>query len=92
MKAAQRQMWMPRKQCGASFFEKNLVARKKVINFALGIPLGHLMQEWWNGRHGGLKIPWPLRAVWVRVPFPVRFCLAMSNRKAFLWRILQTAR
>ena len=22
---------------------------------------GSLLQEWWNGRHGGLKIPWPLR-------------------------------
>ena len=29
------------------------------------------MQEWWNGRHEGLKIPWPLPAVWVRVPLPV---------------------
>ena len=29
------------------------------------------MQEWWNGRHEGLKILWPLPAVWVRVPLPV---------------------
>ena len=30
------------------------------------------MQEWWNGRHEGLKILWPLPAVWVRVPLPVQ--------------------
>ena len=24
--------------------------------------------EWWNGRHEGLKIPWPVMAVRVRVP------------------------
>gem|GEM_PF-2486493 len=30
------------------------------------------LQEWWNGRHEGLKILWPLPAVWVRVPLPVR--------------------
>ena len=29
------------------------------------------LQEWWNGRHEGLKILWPLPAVWVRVPLPV---------------------
>ena len=25
------------------------------------LPLHHLTPEWWNGRHEGLKIPWPLR-------------------------------
>lgn len=25
---------------------------------------------WWNGRHKGLKIPWPAMAVWVRIPPP----------------------
>ena len=30
------------------------------------------MQEWWNGRHEGLKILWPLPAVRVRVPLPVQ--------------------
>ncbi len=29
------------------------------------------MQKWWNGRHEGLKILWPLPAVWVRVPLSV---------------------
>lgn len=24
--------------------------------------------RWWNGRHEGLKIPWPVMAVRVRVP------------------------
>ena len=23
---------------------------------------------WWNGRHEGLKIPWPIEAVWVQIP------------------------
>ncbi len=30
------------------------------------------MQKWWNGRHEGLKILWPLPAVWVRVPLSVQ--------------------
>lgn len=30
------------------------------------------LQEWWNGRHEGLKILWPLPAVWVRVPLSVQ--------------------
>ena len=31
-------------------------------NFAAEFPIkGKEMLEWWNGRHEGLKIPWPLR-------------------------------
>ncbi len=56
---------MPRDRRGiflSTFISKNLVTHKKIINFAFGMPHhGILMQEWWNGRHGGLKIPWPLR-------------------------------
>ena len=29
--------------------------------FSKYLPLHHLTPEWWNGRHEGLKIPWPLR-------------------------------
>ena len=29
--------------------------------FLKSLPLHHLTPEWWNGRHEGLKIPWPLR-------------------------------
>ena len=29
------------------------------------------MPQWWNGRHEGLKIPWPVTAVWVQVPLEV---------------------
>ena len=26
------------------------------------------MPQWWKGRHEGLKIPWPVMAVRVRIP------------------------
>ncbi len=29
--------------------------------FSKYLPLHYLTPEWWNGRHEGLKIPWPLR-------------------------------
>ena len=29
--------------------------------FLKSLPLHHITPEWWNGRHEGLKIPWPLR-------------------------------
>ena len=33
-----------------------------MTNFAVEFPKwGMEMLEWWNGRHEGLKIPWPLR-------------------------------
>ena len=33
-----------------------------MLNFAAEFPIkGKEMLEWWNGRHEGLKIPWPLR-------------------------------
>ena len=41
-----------------------------------------LRLEWWNGRHEGLKIPWPTTAVRVQVPLRVHvspFC----NRGTF---------
>ena len=30
--------------------------------------------EWWNGRHEGLKLPWPVMAVRVQVPLRVPIC------------------
>ena len=45
------------------FFPYFLANPPKPSTFA---PLS--MLEWWNGRHEGLKIPWPLSAVRVRVP------------------------
>ena len=30
------------------------------------------LPRWWNGRHEGLKIPWPVMAVRVRVPLAAR--------------------
>ena len=47
------------------FFFILIIAQNKLI-----LPrIGHIhMLEWWNGRHEGLKIPWPLSAVRVRVP------------------------
>ena len=29
------------------------------------------MAAWWNGRRGGLKIPWPVMVVRVQVPLPL---------------------
>ncbi len=31
------------------------------------------LPRWWNGRHEGLKIPWPGMAVRVRVPLAALF-------------------
>ena len=36
------------------------------INYVILHPV--VEPRWWNGRHEGLKIPWPEKAVRVRVP------------------------
>ena len=63
---------------------KQISLRVKSTKFALSKPIDYDLasyivsllynkgQEWWNGRHEGLKILWPLPAVWVRVPLPVQ--------------------
>ena len=51
-------------------------------NFATEFPIkGKEMLEWWNGRHEGLKIPWPLRLC----GFESRF----EHRKRIAGKILQ---
>ena len=45
------------------------------------------LQEWWNGRHEGLKILWPLPAVWVRVPLPVRWRLTIFMLSVFFYDV-----
>ena len=50
-------------------FFPNFAAENIVFPFAsAGRLLQKRMPGWWNGRHEGLKIPWPLPAVRVRVP------------------------
>ena len=41
-----------------------------------------LRLEWWNGRHEGLKIPWPTTAVRVQVPLRVHVS-PICNRGTF---------
>ena len=43
-----------------------LVIRTFAGEFQIPLP------RWWNGRHEGLKIPWPVMAVRVRVPLAAR--------------------
>ena len=44
---------------GLSIFDDG----KKVVSLQ-----SHILPWWWNGRHEGLKIPWPETAVRVRFP------------------------
>ena len=44
----------------AQLVEHNL-AKVRVASSSLVFRSPHRMLEWWNGRHEGLKILWPLR-------------------------------
>ena len=50
-------------------------------NFATA-KLKSLPPRWWNGRHEGLKIPWPVMAVRVRVPLAAQ---ESDNRQTLLF-------
>ena len=55
----------------AQLVEHNL-AKVKVASSSLVFRSPFLrMLEWWNGRHEGLKILWPVMAVRVQVPLRV---------------------
>ena len=66
--------------------------------FLKSLPLHHLTPEWWNGRHEGLKIPWPLRLYEFEsrfrhlpsVGFPAEgiFCALIFSAKALRQSIL----
>ena len=52
--------------CGNSSVGRARPCQGRGREFESRFPLTAL--EWWNGRHEGLKIPWPVMAVRVRVP------------------------
>ena len=52
------------------------------FEFRLPLSRPRLRLEWWNGRHEGLKIPWPTTAVRVQVPLRVHVS-PICNRGTF---------
>ena len=54
----------------AQLVEHNL-AKVRVASSSLVFRSLLRMLEWWNGRHEGLKILWPVMAVRVQVPLRV---------------------
>ncbi len=82
-----RQNASTQKQAASTALYPNPCLHNPLIyrTFAARFPPGRLMQEWWNGRHEGLKILWPEKAVWVRVPLPVRNKLQEAEFRLLLF-------
>ena len=66
----------------AQLVEHNL-AKVRVASSSLVFRSLLRMLEWWNGRHEGLKILWPVMAVRVQVPLRVQKETSLNGLSLF---------